>query len=130
MSTRKQETAPDFLAAAKAKSKVVTFEVEALGITVEARGLTADAYSEIQERAMPDMRGRAGARLDEVEIDTRLLTYLTIAATCFKEDGERLIPEGREMELGEIPRDIFGKLQEKTLDVNGLRVEAEAEGNS
>ena len=108
---------PDFLSLGKALVESAELEFPELDMTVVLKGLTGREMRSLTKAATkPTPKGRKG-KGDVPEVDNDKLMELMVVHSAFYPDGERLIAEGREDELYDLPFSIVNKL---TLEVNRL----------
>jgi len=117
----------DFLTKAKASVKTESVPLPSMKMTVTARGLSVDNMDMIIEKCT--LPGKTMAHDGVSAIDNSLQIIHIVAASIVDDDGSRLIPEGRERELKELPQAVYGALQTAALRVNGMSG-VDAEGNS
>lgn len=119
----------DFLEAAKGLTPSEDMEISELDMTITIRGLTAREINEANKRASkPVPKGKGGAPVTP-EVDGEKLTIALLSMSLYGKDGERLIPEGREEEVFDLPHDLVSRLTQRVFRINGLN-EPDAEGNS
>lgn len=116
--TRKKTGPVDFLTAAK--TAIGREPVEIAGLpTVYAKPLSAAAVRRISESCIkPGKKAGDG----ESAFDNEKMALLIVAASIVDENDERLIPEGREGELADLPNATFTALQSAALKANGMGV--------
>ena len=121
----------DFLTSAKALAPTETIDLPELDLKVQVRGLTAREINQANKAATKILiKGKKG-KPDEVEVDGEKLTAALLARSLFTLDGKRLIPEGREDEVFDLPHDLVAKLTKTVFSINGMKApEEEPEGNS
>ena len=122
---------PDFLSLGKALVESVELELPELDMTVVLKGLTGREMRSITVQSRkPTPKGRKG-KADEIEIDDEKMTSLMVAQSAFMADGEtRLIPEGREGELFDLPFSIVNLLTTEVQHLNGWGVDEDDAKNS
>ena len=115
--------APDFLAAAMARHRQVPVELPAgMNITAFVRTLSAAESRRITQACV-----REGRQItDDDAIDNERLERALLAAALVDEKGHRLIPEGREDELADLPQEIMTPVNQA---YNRLQGFAAAPGN-
>lgn len=112
----KKKTGPvDFLTAAKTAIGREPIELPALGVTVYAKALSAAEVRRISESCV-----KPGKKAADGDFDNEKLALLLVAASIVNEDGDRLIPDGREAEMADMPNAMFSALQAAALRVNGM----------
>lgn len=115
MAARKNR-AGDFIAQAKAAGRREKVDVPGMDMDVYAVTLTHGAVRRITEACLKD-----GRKPDEADAyDEDMLTQMMVSASIVDGDGERLIPEGRESEIEDLPNPIQLALQSAALRVNGM----------
>ena len=115
----------DFLSLGKALVESAELELPELEMTVVLKGLTGREMRAITlESRKPTPKGRKG-KADEVEIDDEKMTSLMVGRSVFAQDGARLIPEGRESELYDLPFSIVNKLTTEVQRLNGWGLDAD-----
>lgn len=112
MARNRKPAAGDFMSAAKASMRTEEVNLPTIGRTVYARTLYAAEAERIAEQCMKP--GKPGA------FDEDKWTRLLVATSVRDENGDRVIPEGREDELAEFPLDIKMAIQTAALRVNGM----------
>lgn len=128
MTTRKKPRANgfDFLAAAKQAGGRERVKLPGLAREVYVRMVSRAEMTRIQEASLKP----GGKSSDPDAYDNERLVLLTVAAAAVDARGRRLIPEGREQELLDIPFAIQNALQTAALRINGMSAEAEPAGNA
>jgi len=121
----------DFLAAAKALTPKNTLTLDELGVTIEVHGLTAREINAANKAATKvKAKGRNG-KPDEVEVDGEKLTASLLALSLYTVAGDRLVPQGRESEVFDLPHALVGRLTKAVFEINGMTPPKEdAEGNA
>lgn len=114
MATKKPQ---DFLSIAKAGSPSEVVVIPSTGQRVHARALSAAAVRKITAAALRP--GKKPTDGDDA-FDEDALTTAIIAASITDAHGERLVPEGREAELADLPNALYLQLQAAALRVNGM----------
>lgn len=119
----------DFLTnAAKAVQKMEVVVPE-LSMTVHVWGLTARQISTANKAATKQLpKGRKGVA-DGVEIDNDTLSAMMLSMSLRDAEGNRLIPEGREAEVHDLPFEIIQRLAKAMNKVCGLSPAEDLEGN-
>lgn len=111
----------DFLSAARAAGSREQLDFPDLGWTVFARALSAADVRRITAASLkPGKKPTDG----EDAYDDDKLTLAIVAASIVDAGGERVVPEGREAELSDLPNAIYTALQQASLRVNGMGGEA------
>ncbi len=121
MAARKTRTG-DFLTLAKAAGQREKVDIPGMDMDVYAVTLSHGDVRRITEAALRP--GKSAG--DDGAYDDDKLTQLLVSASIEDEKGGRLIPEGREAELEELPNPIQLAIQAASLRVNGM---GPAEGN-
>lgn len=112
-----KRTGGDFLTAAKAVGQRQRVDVPGIDRAVYACTLSAADVRQITESCiLPGKKATDG----EAAFDENRLTLMLIAASIQDAQGKRLIPDGRESEIDEIPNAIKAALQSAALAVNGM----------
>ncbi len=111
----------DFLTAARAAGRSEQLEFPEIGYTVFARALSAADVRRITASSLkPGKKPTDG----EDAYDDDKLSLAIVAASIVDEQGARVIPEGREADLSDLPNAIYTALQQAALRVNGMGGEA------
>lgn len=121
MASRKKTNgaAADFLSAARASGRE-TITLPGMDRKVVVRALSALEVERISKSCQkPGTDGTKNAHYDNEK-----LTLCIIVASLTDEKGKRIIPEGREHELRELPNRIVAVLQTAALRINGLGADA------
>ncbi len=108
-----------FLDDALARFPRETVEVPELGMTIEARGLSARDMMALAEAAAPSENAD--------QSDDAKLGIAVMVRSLYDLDGNRLIPAGREDDITKLPHLVFQRLMEATNRVNGTAPPADAE---
>lgn len=124
--SRKTMNGADFLAAAKAAGKREKVACPGLAREVYARALSGAEVERISALAVKE----GGDPGDPKAYDNARLILLTVGAAIVDARGKRLVPEGREHELPELPNAIYAALRDKALRVNGMAGDQESAGNA
>lgn len=111
----------DFLAKAKASS--ISKTIELLGMKVVVRALSVQEMETVYASCLLPGKSEADG---EVAYDNKKVGLHMIASCVFDENGNRLIPEGREDELRDLPHSVYQPLQSAVLKLNGLSAEGNA----
>jgi len=113
---RKAVNGADFLTAAKAAGRREKIDIEGVEFDAYARTMSAAEHRRLGEASLKP-GGKPGNRAD---YDDDALTQYVIAACVVDAEGARLIPEGREAELEDLPSQVRAALQKAVLRVNGM----------
>lgn len=119
----------DFLKSAKALVPKQELDLPEVGMTVFVHGMTARDITEANKAATkPLPKGRKG-QADGGELDSERLTVELLARSLHDKDGKRLIPEGREDEINDLPYAIINKITAVVFSINGMKAPENIEGN-
>ncbi len=116
---------PDFLSRAKAAALSKDVPLPSMDMTVTVRALSVGEMDVISDACLNDGKDVG----DDDAFDNKKLIHHVIAASAVDENGDRLIPEGRESEVKDLPNVVYAPLQTAALSVNGMSG-ADPEGNS
>ena len=116
----------DFLEKAKALTPISELKLDELGMTVFIHGMTArDINAANKASSVP-----AKKKGQPPELDSEKLTMELLARSLRDKDGGRLIPEGREDEINDLPYKVINEITAAVFEINGMKAPENAEGNS
>ncbi len=112
----KTKLKPDFLS--DLRTSVLTEKIDLPGMKQKtyARALSAAEVRRISAACL--LPGKTVADADA--FDTDRLTECIVAAAIVDAKGHRLIPEGRESEMYDLPNRVYTTLQSAALRANGM----------
>lgn len=116
---KKKANAVDFLSAARASGKE-TITLPGMDGEFVVRALSAAEVQRISD--LHRKPGTDGSKNDHY--DNEAMTLAIIAASITDKNGNRVIPEGREAEMRDLPNRVYMPLQSAALRINGLGVDA------
>jgi hypothetical protein len=120
----RKPAAKDFLSAAKAARTREAITIPGMDCALYARALSATEVRLIGDACLlPGKNPTDGDGYDDAA-----MTLAIIGASVVDEAGERVIPEGRESEIDELPHTTKAALQRAAFQANGMLAAIEGNG--